>query len=130
MRVVFADDALCGLFLQVIRSFIAFGGLAVVTTGFCLIIERYEVGSKAAYNYNPVYRWVRLNVHRHMRRRCKQLNWIHVRPEKIKSCSIALVLSLSDTHIASGVALLCAGVTKLHRDEDLIGSISTYHFPS
>ncbi|KAF5675325.1 hypothetical protein FDENT_9788 [Fusarium denticulatum] len=72
---------------------------------------------------NPIDDWVRKNVSDPFVRLLIRSRWIRAHINQLKRGLYSFVITLADTQLVTGMAILCTAIIELHRKE-----ISVYHF--
>jgi hypothetical protein len=119
---------------QVITAFIISSCLAILSISLYLAIARSGLDIIGAGSVrtphvgfvetvNPIDDWVRRNVSDPFVKLLVTSTWIRAHINQLKRGLYSFVITLADTQLVTGMAVLCTAIIQLHRDE-----ISVYHF--
>ncbi|KAH7395787.1 hypothetical protein BKA64DRAFT_674653 [Cadophora sp. MPI-SDFR-AT-0126] len=112
-----SDPDIAGI--GVLAAFVVSAGLTIIATALHLLLTR----TNKSKTINPIDEFFRDRLDN-----LRDKKWLpepatNDDPPPLVQCLYDLVLSLSDTQLVMGIAMLSAAVIKLHRD-----SITVYHF--
>ncbi|EWG52222.1 hypothetical protein FVEG_11015 [Fusarium verticillioides 7600] len=121
--------------IGVVTAFITASCLAIISISLYLAIASsgvnvIEVGGARppprlgfVESVNPIDDWVRRNVSDPFVRLLVRSRWIRAHIYQLQRGLYSFVITLADTQIITGMAILCTVIIELHRKE-----ISVYHF--
>ncbi|EXM19841.1 hypothetical protein FOTG_12280 [Fusarium oxysporum f. sp. vasinfectum 25433] len=120
--------------IGVVTAFITASCLAILSISLYLAIARSGLNIIEAGNVrpprlgfvesvNPIDDWVRRNVSDPFVKLLVTSRWIRAHINQLKRGLYSFVITLADTQLVTGMAILCTAIIQLRREE-----ISVYHF--
>ncbi|KAI1008519.1 hypothetical protein LB504_001295 [Fusarium proliferatum] len=121
--------------IGVVTAFITASCLAILSISLYLaiarsglnVIEAPSVRPPPRFGFvesvNPIDEWVRRNISDHFVKFLVRSRWIRAHINHLKRGLYSFVITLADTQLVTGMAILCTAILQLHREE-----ISVYHF--
>ncbi|CVK96096.1 uncharacterized protein FPRN_12148 [Fusarium proliferatum] len=121
--------------IGVVTAFITASCLAILSISLYLaiarsglnIIEAPSLGPPPRFGFvesvNPIDEWVRRNISDPFVKFLVRSRWIRAHINHLKRGLYSFVITLADTQLVTGMAVLCTTIVQLHKEE-----ISVYHF--